>query len=74
MFYENVVVSLNITNTHGKQGKDGGKFINNFLNIASKFKKTLVISINFWLKFWFELIGKSSQIMTILGKFQKYMP
>ncbi len=26
-----------------KQGKDGGKFINNFLNIVNKFTKTLVI-------------------------------
>ncbi len=48
MFYANFVVSLNIKNTSWKtQRKNGGKFINNFKNIANKFRKTLAISTKF---------------------------
>ncbi len=68
MFYANFLISLNIKNTSFENGKDGGKFTNNFLNIASKFRKTLAISIKFWIK----LIRKFSKIMTTLGKFQKF--
>ncbi len=43
MFYANFVVSLILKICQGKRREK-----NNFLNIASRFRKTLVISIKCW--------------------------